>query len=336
MRHSNHPLQVRTAKSAGFTLVELLVVITIIGILIGLLLPAVQAAREAARRMQCGNNLRQLGIAMHNYHAAKGCFPPGVIWQFGMFDTLRQNFHVHLMPFEELNNSYDRLDWTVPYILWYGGVNNPVTRIPIPSVLCPSDGLGGPLLTIDANHELARLNYFGVFSGSKEGDLSYPNNPQPAPRSQRAVFDCNRATTIAEIRDGTTNTICMTEGLTGPPGYYRGFFWSDQAAGAMVFTQLGPNSKLPDVCHPDPNWCLNMPEANLPSRSGNNVADHTDDHTCAARSRHPGGVQTLMADGSVQWINETIDSRPVGDPLYPGTWQKLGTIDGGEVLPALQ
>ena len=312
---------------------ELLTVITIIGILISLLLPAVQAAREAARRMQCANNLKQLGLAMHGYHAAIGCFPPGVIWEGQMFGPKRQSFHVHLFPYEEQGNVYDTIDWSVSGILWYGN-NQQATKVVIPNLLCPSDGLGGRTLLIGGN-ELARLNYFGVFSGMQEGDLSFPNNPQPAKPSQWAVFDANRCTTIAQIRDGTSNTMCIAEGLTGPQDYTRGFVWSDQAAGSIVFTQLAPNSPLPDVCYPVSGWCLNMPEANLPSVPGNSVWDQTADRTCAARSRHPAGVQVLMADGSVQWISDSIDSHPVGDPLYPGTWQKLATINGGEVVPPL-
>ena len=251
----------------AFTLVELLTVITIIGILISLLLPAVQAAREAARRMQCANNLKQLGLAMHGYHAAIGCFPPGVIWEGQMFGPKRQSFHVHLFPYEEQGNVYDTIDWSVSGILWYGN-NQQATKVVIPNLLCPSDGLGGRTLLV-AGNELARLNYFGVFSGMQEGDLSFPNNPQPVKPSQWAVFDANRCTTIAQIRDGTSNTMCIAEGLTGPQDYYRGFIWSDQAAGSMLFTQLAPNSPLPDVCHPDPHWCLNMPEADLPSVPGN-------------------------------------------------------------------
>ena len=129
------PEHMTVKQRSGFTLVELLVVITIIGVLTSLLLPAVQAARESARRMQCGNNLKQLGLALQNYHTAMDCFPPGVIWQPGMYQGLRPNFHVFLFPYEELESMYNMLDWKVAGILWAGGNNTAVTRIVIPAAL---------------------------------------------------------------------------------------------------------------------------------------------------------------------------------------------------------
>jgi len=159
-------------KIGGFTLVELLVVIAIIGILIALLLPAVQAAREAARRMQCSNNLKQIGLALSNYEAAIGCFPPGAIWPDGMLwgnQRQRQNFHVLLLPYHEQGDVYNMIDWDVPGVLWANGNNRAATKVAIASLLCPSDGLGGRTLisqTPEGTQEWARLNYFGVFNGS--------------------------------------------------------------------------------------------------------------------------------------------------------------------------
>ena len=167
-----------------------------------------------------------------------------------------------------------------------------------------------------------------MFSGRQLGDLSYPGQPNPLVRSQWAFFDINRPTRAADVRDGMSNTVCMAENLTGPQPYIRGFIWSDEPNGAQVYTELAPNSPLPDRCNNAPGWCLSVPEANLPSID---VASAT--ATCAARSRHPGGVQVLMADGAVQFISDSIDSHSdPTDPLYPGTWQKLATIDGGEVI----
>lgn len=307
---------------AAFTLVELLVVITIIGVLVALLLPAVQAAREAARGVQCANNLKQLGLALHNYESAIGCFPPGAIWEGYMYGPNRQNFHVHLFPYEDQASLYDRLDWVASSgILWRTPKNVGLTSIVIPGLLCPSDGSGGRTLGYPDPDNYARLNYFGVFSGMNIGDL-LSTNP-----SKWAFFDGNRATTAAQIRDGLSNTMCITEGRTGPEGYSRGMLWSDQPCGAIVFSQLSPNSPLPDHCLNGTSWCM-IGDPDLPA-----VADSSSNQTCAARSRHPGGVNVLMADGAVRFINDTIDSHPVGDSLYPGTWQKLATIDGGEVLP---
>jgi len=275
-------------RRAGFTLVELLVVIAIIGILIALLLPAVQAAREAARRAQCSNNLKQLGLALHNYHDALGSFPPGAIWEGGMYGGRRPNFHVHLFPYHEQRTVYDKLIWPSG-IMWYGGNNAALTKVVMPNLLCPSDGFGGQTFTIGAN-EHAYMNYSGMFNGLNLGDVSSPG--RTISQSKYAFFDANRSTRIAHVTDGTSNTLSIVESLTGPPGYYRGGLWQEQPCGTMVFSQLAPNSALSDRCYPYSQWCKDVPEMNLPSSL---AGDGSTTDTCAARSRHPGGVG--VADG---------------------------------------
>jgi prepilin-type N-terminal cleavage/methylation domain-containing protein/prepilin-type processing-associated H-X9-DG protein len=309
----------RARRSSGFTLVELLVVIAIIGILIALLLPAVQAAREAARRSQCSNNLKQLGLALHNYHSAVLAFPPGVIWSTGaMYSRARQNFHVHLLPYHEQGSTYDALEWdNLPWGILWANANQQVTNKVIADVLCPSDGLGGTdnINVSQAYQQWNKHNYSGVFTGMQQGDL-FSNDP-----AIRAFFTMNKATKIRDITDGTSNTMAIAESLTGP--VYRGDFWSDQACGALVFTELGPNSRLWDRCYGCCDWCVDAPDQNLPSVWGNTAADATSDNTCASRSRHPGGVQVLLADGSARFVSETIDLV---------TWRALATIRGTEVL----
>jgi len=159
----------RRNQAKGFTLVELLVVIAIIGILIALLLPAVQAAREAARRAQCSNNLKQLGLALHNYHSALSSFPTGVIWSTGYNTGLRVNFHVHLFPYHEQGTLYGKLSWPNNSVLWYG-VNQAVTKVVLTDLRCPSDGLGGET-TGDSVQTLALGNYFVSVAEAISGRL---------------------------------------------------------------------------------------------------------------------------------------------------------------------
>ena len=115
--------------------------------------------------------------------------------------------------------------------------NQQAVQTVIAGLLCPSDGFGGPLLTISVSRgtrdaQWARLNYFGVFGGLQNDDLM---STDP---TKWGVFDGNRVTTIAQIHDGTSNTMCIAESLTGPVGYARGFLWSDQVCGAFIFTEL--------------------------------------------------------------------------------------------------
>jgi prepilin-type N-terminal cleavage/methylation domain-containing protein len=322
MRHEsgirNLKSDIRNQKYPGFTLVELLVVITIIGILISLLLPAVQSAREAARRLQCGNNLKQLGVALHNYHAAIGSFPPGAIWKvvngsLVKYSGSRVNFHAHLFPYTEQAAVYQLIEWQYDTV-WAYGHSAEATKNALAYLMCPSDGTGGKLLVVTGDTQRwSRCNYFGVFNGLQIGDLG---STDPL---KWAFFDGNRSTTVADIRDGTSNTLAVAEGLTGPANDARGFAWSDQPCGAQVYADLAPNSRLPDRCYPNTVWCNGAPQ-NDRHRPWTTGDGNTTD-TCAARSMHPGGVQALLGDGSVRFVNESIELA---------TWRQLATIRGGE------
>jgi prepilin-type N-terminal cleavage/methylation domain-containing protein len=324
-------------RRRGFTLIELLVVIAIIAVLIALLLPAVQAAREAARRTQCKNNLKQLGLAMHNYHDTFDSLPIpnyGCCWG---------TWQVSVMPFIELGNMsavYQNLggnDTTGPR---YGGSpnNTNVTSKRIPVYTCPSDIPNAPIGT--APNQITNHNYavnLGETTAQQNNANLTTGNPfyddakfRGAPflrvggsqvsgwQTTGVVTARAKSVKFGEIIDGLSNTLLMAEQLQGVSSDLRGFGWWGDAG--HVETLLTPNSKDPDRVSQN---CTNSPDIGLPCAIQDTSTATSWRLTHAARSRHAGGVQVLVGDGTVRFVSENIAKD---------TWRRLGSSRDGQPL----
>lgn len=339
----------------GFTLVEVLVVIAIIGLLSGLLLPAVQSARESARRAQCQNNLKQLGIALQAYETANLYFPVGIRAPFsydsrchltGEYRGFEWTYFLHfILPQLEQQPYYDalggdRFDLPNPYSVawcnqWPSAARNPS----LPTLLCPTDSI----FDSQRNNQfgiliLQKSNYLGIFSGLRDADAGLRDSggwgtDHPGLRSPiRALFAVGRprsrlGTPAAAVRDGLSRTIAMAEYLTGiSDGAYdaqdtRGSFSTSRAGNQSMYLANQPNSSNPDRRLNHPGFCpadlsMHKPQHNLPCSPSNEA-----DQSVSPRSRHVGGVHVLYADGSVRYASDTIDLA---------TWRSLGTIAGQE------
>ncbi len=316
-------------RRRGFTLIELLVVIAIIAVLIGLLLPAVQAAREAARRAQCVNNLKQIGLGMHNYHSVNECFPPGELCPPNL-QGMRVFWTCYLLPYLELGplgNAYN-FSLSVNVVpnggALYGPTNSTVTQAAISTYLCPSD-VGGKMAR--GVFYWARTNYVAPYSPDgvmveKGVPLTYENrfNTAENPATRKALFNFNVTRGIRNITDGSSNTVAASETVTGPDGTNdgRGTAWYDW--GVQYTHHRPPNSSIPDSVFPA-SYCVNTKRgapcvATAPSWT---MQDY------AARSLHPGGVNATMGDGSVRFFKNTINLN---------IWQAVASIDAGEVTSA--
>jgi len=313
--------QRKRRTSRGFTLVELLVVIAIIGILVALLLPAIQAAREAARRTQCNNNLKQLGLALHNYHDTYSKFPPGMLYRTSGYPNggYRQPFFIHLYPFIEQQAAYDMVDFTYR---WHDAVHDPpptgngVRLIEVPGLQCPSDKES--IWTGNGDHSI-RGNYGvnwgrGTFA-DQNGDGT--NDPKPG-GSGAPPFGKSYGAKFANILDGTNNTLALMEMVKPVEGStdFRAWIWNDEPDCYPLMTKLSPNSSSPDLLQYN---CDNQPLLNLPCTDINNA----NNATVASRSMHPGGVQVTLCDGSVRFVSEDINLV---------LWGDLSSQNGREVL----
>lgn len=335
-------------RRLAFTLIELLVVIAIIAVLVSLLLPAVQQAREAARRSSCKNNLKQLGIALHNYHDTHRCFPPnGVRNGSAGGSTQEWSAQAFMLPFVEGGNLYDQIDFSVGY-RQEPNLSRGISYQRMSVLLCPSDPNDRMRMTSAGAPEHYPLNY-AVSRGMYEV-ASITGGAFPVGRINGdggAAFRYNSVTRASDMSDGLSNTIAMSEVKCFTPrvddwhtapsaipnvpadlGTIGGGFsaqngHTEWVSGNSIHTGFSitftPNTKIP-FTNAGALYDISVSgtrEANL------NATNMFTRVAIPSRSYHKGTVNTLLMDGSVHSISENIDKQ---------TWQNLGLRADGQVL----
>ena len=353
--------RIRTRRG-GFTLIELLVVIAIIGILVGLTLPAVQAAREAARRGQCSNNLKQIGLALHSYHDSFGSLPTGRIMTYDprfagsnppcTSRIVDKSFLVMILPYVEQRPLYNAVNQDLTIL---GRENRTVHSAVVGSYACPSDPASGTprdgdvtqlasfgLASPDERLTMTFTSYAGCFGSYQVDAIPASGNrcvvpPRVYAQADGAIGDASPIG-FSAIQDGLSNTMFVAERATStlkpldvvdPVIFVRyGWYFTGNWGDTMVTTMYPPNM---------------FRKVGVGAGAA---------HASAATSLHPGGLNALMGDGSVRFLKDTIGSWPF-DPITgtpagatrdpggwwvglprPGPWQALGTRSGGEIIDA--
>jgi len=308
-------LQKLHKRQRAFTLIELLVVIAIIAVLIALLLPAVQQAREAARRSQCKNNLKQLGLAMHNYHDIHNTFPPGFIQ--APPSTLNQfTWTVMIFPMLELGNLYNMVDFNSNAGSPVAGTpTEQILRTPIAAMQCPSESNGGKICW----GNWVTGNY-GANAGMGPMTQILTDADYAATRSRPGIgpFEANTRTRTGDFTDGMSNTILVSELRNGRGADdHRGVLHYPE--GPFVNVTSTPNSPVPDSLRSSAACDANS----IPPCSGDYGGHWDKNLNFSSRSLHTGGVQLVLADGSARFVSENINLE---------TWQNLGIHNDGKVI----
>lgn len=319
----------RSKRTAAFTLIELLVVIAIIAILVSLLLPAVQQAREAARRTQCKNNLKQLGLALHSYHDVFRTFPPGYTSRtVATADPIADEtgpgyaWSFALLPYVEQKNLFEAVDTNLDAA---DPVNLAQVRAATFSTfLCPSDPAPVTFAVIDANGHALTLpgsNYPGIFG---YGSVTM------SPGNSTGVFYRNSSVKIRDITDGSSNTICVGErrsehrfnqvadAVSADSTWYAaipGVIRTAGMTGMMASLTEGPGSMV--LGHVGQTMTM----AGMPMQM--HSTPNQTNHIVHFSSAHTGGVQFVLCDGSVHFLSENIDYN---------TFRALGERSDGQVL----
>ena len=310
----------RIPRRRAFTLIELLVVIAIIAILVALLLPAVQQAREAARRSQCKNNLKQLGLALHNYHDAYQCFP------FGQEDNAKSYSAIsQLLPYIDQGNVYNLIDFNLPY---NNAANDQARTREISMLHCPSETSAALSAIGGSTNYLANKGNGVIWQG--------PTGPNTGFAPQNGVMFYQSSVRFADIVDGTSNTAAFSERLLADGNNGVSSPWSD-----VYFSPAAPNTADEAIAICDAVDITNLANQfplfmGAPWIHGQHTYLHVNvpnSRSCGfftvlranmpPSSNHVGGVHMQLCDGSVRFVSQNINLA---------IWRALGSRDGRETL----
>jgi len=314
-----------SSRSRAFTLIELLVVIAIIAVLIALLLPAVQQAREAARRSQCKNNLKQIGLAMHNYHDSLTMFPPAM-WWYGatgtnsnypggsqtMVNTMGPSWMMVILPYIDQAPLYNTINFNGAL-----NQNGNVVNKTIPGFLCPSDpnASSGNPYTNQTNFSMARNNYAASGYATGNATLHYSQ----VGTLDRGMIGYSSNSRIASVLDGTSNSVMSWEIRAGVnPNDPRGVWASGRVGGGLVGNCNNPNydgagNNTGDClgindkqAGGDDVWSTDGSLSSAANQQAGMGAWNGGDGQAGPKSLHVGGVHALMGDGAVRFVSQNI------------------------------